>query len=70
MWPENWPVVELFLRLATQWRTGINGATGLDYTAAYPLIDRVASSSDEWWHLFDDLQHLERAALRAAKEES
>lgn len=29
--PENVKALEWFLRMQTQWRTGFNGATGLDY---------------------------------------
>ena len=30
---ENWPAVELFLRVQTQWRTSVGGVTGLDYAS-------------------------------------
>jgi hypothetical protein len=42
---------------------GFGGATGLDYTAAYPLIDRLAQDEDEWTQLFNDLRILESEAL-------
>lgn len=64
MWPENWDIFILFCRLGTQWRTGgMGGASGLDYAAAYPLIDRLAKSSEEWDQLLEDLQTLESGAL-------
>lgn len=31
LWAEHWPAVELFMRCATQWRSGANGVLGLDY---------------------------------------
>ncbi len=64
VWPENWPAVQMFLRLGTQWHVGMNGPTGLIYAALYPLLDRATTSPDEWNQLFDDVQHLERAALQ------
>jgi len=42
----------------------MGGATGLDYSAAYPLLDRLADrASAEWDQLLDDLQTLEDGAL-------
>lgn len=68
MWPENWPIFTLFCSLQTQWRVGMGGATGLDYSALYPLLDRVAKSSDEWDEMFSDIQLLEREALAVMNE--
>lgn len=65
VWPENWPSFSLFCQLQTQWRTGMGGATGLDYTALYPLLDRMADDAEQWDLLFDDVQVMERAALSA-----
>ncbi len=30
VWDENWPAVEMWLRLQTQWRTSFGGLIGLD----------------------------------------
>lgn len=67
LWPENWPVFEMFLRLQTQWRVsaGMGGASfiGLDYGAArwlfelHQVKDPVA--------MLDDLAVIEGAALSA-----
>ncbi len=62
VWPENWPSLELFMQLGTQWRVGPAGVTGLDYAAAYPLLDR-AHCGDEWDAAFTDLRVMEAAAL-------
>lgn len=32
VWPENWPAWEAFLAVQTQWASGFNGFTGLDYS--------------------------------------
>ncbi len=58
----------LFIRLATQWRSGMAGPTGLDYCAVLAVIDRMgldAAASDQ---LFEDVRHLERAALDVMRE--
>lgn len=69
VWPENWPVVQLFCRLSTQWQVAIGGAVGLIYESAYPLLDRLYQDQQEWWQALDDLQEMERAALSAMREE-
>jgi hypothetical protein len=61
VWEENWPVVEMFMRVQTQWRTTMNGVLGLDYGALawmfmmYEVQDQRA--------LFEDLQIMEAAAM-------
>lgn len=65
--PEVWPVLEAFLRVQTQWRTGPNGLIGLDYQAL------------EWtfrlWNVEDaasmlaDIQVIEAEILLALSEQ-
>jgi hypothetical protein len=61
VWEENWPVVEMFMRVQTQWRTTMNGVLGLDYSALawlfmmYEVQDQRA--------LLEDLQIMEAAAM-------
>lgn len=43
---------------------GFGGETGIRYESAYRLIDRLAADDNEWQALFEDLQVLERAALK------
>ena len=69
VWPENWPIVQMFCRLATQWQVGMGGAVGLRYEAVYPLLDRQYANADDWQQAFSDLQELERAALDAMRDE-
>jgi len=59
----------LFCSIGTQWNVGMSGPTGLRYEAAYPLLDRYYTDSNEWQQAFDDLRTLERAALEAMREE-
>ena len=67
VWPENWPVFEVFSRVGTQWNVSMGGPTGLRYEAIYPLIDRMCGR-DDWLQMFDDLQTMERAALDVMRE--
>ena len=68
VWPENWPIVNLFSRLSTQWRVGFSGPTGLDYGAAWLLIDRMRLPDAEADEMFDGVQVMERAAMDAMNE--
>lgn len=67
MWPENWPAVEFFCRLSTQWNVGVGGLTGLRYEAVYPLLDRLFA--EDWEQMFDDVQTMERAALEEMRDQ-
>lgn len=58
----------MFERMRTQWRMGPRGPIGLDYCAAYPLIDRMGLAAVEWDGLLDDLRMMERAALTQINE--
>lgn len=61
VWEENWPVVEMFLRAQTQWRTTMNGLLGLDYGAVAWLL-RLYEVEDQR-ALLEDLQVMEAAVL-------
>lgn len=53
----------------TQWHTGMSGVTGLMYPPIYELLDRRGFSGEEWWRMFSDIREMERAALRALREQ-
>lgn len=63
VWEENLPIVDLFARLGTQWRTGFAGPTGLDYTAVLALMRAQRVGRDEFEDFFAGVQAMERAAL-------
>ncbi|MQA39037.1 DUF1799 domain-containing protein [Rugamonas aquatica] len=63
--PDNEPVFLLFEEMATQWRMGMNGPTGLDYNVMYHKMSRM-SLSDENYRLMElDIRVLESHALAA-----
>lgn len=66
IWPENAGAVSAFSAVGTQWRTGMNGATGLDYPAVFATLDRIRRDLDDAGRdaLFADIQVMERAALQ------
>jgi len=61
IWPENWHVVEMFLRVQTQWRTTMSGVIGLDYAAVQWLFKLYDVSEPR--ALLEDLQVMEAAAM-------
>lgn len=63
LWPEHAPAFELFcVDLRTQWRVGMGGRTGLDYTACVAAL-RLRHTRQRTAELLDDLRVLEHAYL-------
>jgi hypothetical protein len=54
---DAWPVVELFLRVQTQWRAGSSGIVGLDYGAVRWVMDLY--QIDDPRMMLEDLQVIE-----------
>lgn len=63
VWACNADTVALFAALATQWRTGMSGATGLDYVAARLVARWLGIPVDR--ERFEELRAMEAAALSA-----
>lgn len=68
VWPDNWPVLDVFIKCNTQWRTGLNGAYGLDYSVL-PWLFEMCSVPDHK-QAFKDIQIMERAALDEMRQQS
>jgi len=62
VWPDVWPAFLVFQSAATQWRTGMNGPSGLDYNVL-PWLMKLHGVEDEAATLAD-LRVMERVALR------
>lgn len=69
VWPCNWESVSFFLTLSTQWRVGMGGATGLDYTAVITLMREFGWPKDKRQRIFDDVRAMEVEALAVMAEE-
>lgn len=67
IWPENWEIFRIFSQLSTQWRTGMGGATGLDYASVRWLLD--LNGVEDVKAALSDIQVMEAAALRQMAEE-
>lgn len=63
LWPDNLDSINTFVCLITQWRTGVNGAVGLDYSAIPTVLNLNSVPAEKWPDLFADLRVLEDEAL-------
>ena len=68
IWEENWSVVEMFLRVETQWRTTMNGVLGLDYGAVAWILRLYEVENQR--SMLEDLQVMEAAAMAALNDRS
>lgn len=62
-WPENWPAFRVFESVANQWRCSAGGVISLDYGPLFHRMDRLKLSEDDFEEMFNDVRHLESAAL-------
>lgn len=64
VWAENAESFLVFANLGTQWRAGMGGAIGLDYTAIEPVLRLMRIEPDHWPDVFEDVLTMESAALK------
>ncbi len=70
LWPDCALPVNVFIAMSTQWRTGMAGATGLDYSALPAVMQLVGIPKAQQASVFDDLRVLEDAALEQMRKET
>lgn len=63
LWSENWPAIQFFTRISTQWRTGMNGPTGLDYNVVFHELDRQGTAGDAYDEMMAAIRVIESTAL-------
>lgn len=68
LWPENWPPIQLFTRISTQWRVGMGGPTGLDYNVVFHELDRTGLAGDDYDDMMAAIRTIESTALEALHE--
>jgi hypothetical protein len=64
IWPENETPFLVFAAMQTQWRIGMGGPTGLDYTALPVVLDLQEVAPDKRRQVFDDVRVMEAEALK------
>lgn len=67
VWEENWPSVEVFLSVQTQWRATYGTFYGLDYNSLFCVMDLYETKDRK--RIFEDVQLIERTALEVLNEE-
>ena len=68
VWAELWPAFRLFEAMSTQWRTGMGGASGLDYSVIPVTASMLGIKRLELPVLFSDLRLMEVEALAVMAE--
>lgn len=68
VWPDNVEAVNLFISVSTQWRTSMNGVTGLDYNVLYHKMDRMNLSDEQYEELENEIRILEDSALETMRK--
>jgi len=63
IWPGHEQALDLFLKMRTQWRIGMAGATGLDYGVLFHKMDRMGLSAERYEDLEEEIRIMESAAL-------
>ncbi len=58
----------LFIDCETQWRIGMGGIIGLDYTAVKTLLEIRQIPPDQWAEFLENIQIMEAAALNVIWE--
>ncbi len=64
---QNWLYLEMFLRCQTQWRVGVSGIIGLDYTSVLEMIKLYGIQDSVV--MIEKIQIIESAALQAMNKE-
>lgn len=64
LWPEHQTALQIFGAVQTQWRVGMAGATGLDYTALPIVMELYQVAPADRRQVFDDVRVMEGEALR------
>lgn len=68
LWPDNKPTFDVWQRLQTQWQVGPAGPVGLHYPGVEVVMARCGYRNKRADRLFNELQHMENAALAAWQE--
>ncbi|WP_041742284.1 DUF1799 domain-containing protein [Collimonas fungivorans] len=63
IWPDNLLAVNVFIQMSTQWRTGMSGATGLDYNSLPVVMRLMGVPHSDRAETFECVRSMEDAAL-------
>lgn len=68
LWACNWPALQFYTQVSTQWRTGSAGATGLDYNVVFHELDRKGLKPDAYDEMMASIRVIEETALQVLHE--
>lgn len=69
VWPDNVQAINMFIAASTQWRVGLSGASGLDYSALESVLRMSGLPRKDWPPLFEDIRVMEDEALKTMRED-
>lgn len=69
LWLVNLPAVQVLQAMGTQWRHGMGGPTGLDYSVLPSVMALLEIDPAQQREVFRDLRILENEALATMAEE-
>jgi len=68
VWPDNVQALNVMIAMGTQWRVGMAGATGLDYSALPAVMRLVSVPTADRGEVFDAIRTMEDAALQTMRK--
>jgi len=63
VFPENYQAALCFQSLLTQWRVGMNGRIGLDYSVIQDVLKLLGIKRKKWEEIFHSIRVMEDEAL-------
>lgn len=69
VYPENWPAFLVFIGMQTQWRSGMNGPTGLVYASLPAVYQKNGIRRKQQQDVFAALQVVEAEVIKCWSEE-
>lgn len=70
VWGENAEAVAIFVKVRTQWRHGMGGITGLDYSAVMAVLRARQVPRSSWTEVLDAVATMESAVLEMKAEKN
>lgn len=68
LWPDNVQTWDCWMSVQTQWRVGMDRATGLDYTAVLAFLREMLPEDADRSQVFTGIRVCERAQIDAWRE--
>lgn len=68
VWPENWPVLEVTIRMMSQLNVGMNGVIGMRYEALPVVLDVLAVPAADRLDVLDGLRVVEAELVRQLRD--